>query len=75
MKNVLTALACFLSLSVFSQTTFTGAISNEWDNAGNWNNGLPAAGNDATIPLGSTVFNDGDIYNYGTIATAFLRVV
>ena len=73
MRLFISALACFLSLSVFSQTTFTGTINNVWAEAGNWDNGLPAAGNDATIPDGLTVIN-GDflpinftIDNFGTI--------
>ena len=73
------AVLCLSTSIVFSQTTFTGAISNDWGEAGNWENGLPAAGNDATIPDGLTVntggfltinftiYNDGTINNFGTI--------
>ena len=77
MKNLVSFLSlavfCFLSTATYSQTTFTGAISNSWANAGNWSNGLPAIGNDATIPAGLTVVNstflttDFDITNNGTI--------
>jgi len=66
-------LLCLSTSIVFSQTTFTGAISDDWAEAGNWDNGLPAMGNDATIPSGSNVViagfisNDGSIINYGFI--------
>ena len=64
-----------------SQTTFTGAISQDWGEEGNWFNGLPAIGNDANIPADKTtiiysdslaipfvVENSGTILiNYGTV--------
>ena len=52
MRLLFTALACLISVNILSQTTFTGAISNDWSDAGNWDNGIPAEGNDATIPMG-----------------------
>ena len=59
MKNLIVlislAVCCLFSTATFSQTTFTGAISNDWADAGNWSNGLPAVGNDAAIPAGATV--------------------
>ncbi len=65
MKNLITLVSlaafCFLSTATFSQTTFTGAISNDWADASNWDNGLPATGNDATIPDGLTAINNGYI--------------
>ena len=83
MKNLIAFLSlgvcCLLATSAFSQTTFTVAISNDWADAGNWSNGLPAVGNDATIPAGMTVVNstvlttdfditnNGNIVNYGFI--------
>ena len=77
MKNLIACLSlavfCFLSTTTFSQTTFTGAISTDWAAAGNWDNGLPAPGNDATIPVGLYVVNFGflsvdfTITNYGAI--------
>ena len=77
MKNLIVSLSlvllCLSTSIVFSQTTFTGAISDDWAEIGNWDNGLPAMGNDATIPSGSNVviagfiFNDGTIDNYGSI--------
>lgn len=33
-------------------TTFTENVSNRWDNAGNWSNGIPGPGDDAIIALG-----------------------
>ena len=83
MKKLIVSLSlvvlCLSTSIVFSQTSFTGAISGDWAEAGNWDNGLPAMGNDATIPAGSnvliagfifndgTIFNNGSIINYGTI--------
>jgi autotransporter-associated beta strand protein len=31
----------------WADTTWTGTVSQDWDNAGNWNNGLPSSGNGA----------------------------
>src|SRR5271165_5409999 len=28
-----------------ADTTWTGTVSQDWNNAGNWNNGLPSSGN------------------------------
>ena len=78
MKNLIVCLSlaifCLLSSTAFSQTTFTGANSTDWADAGNWDNGLPAPGNDATIPNGLTVSIgsqvvdfDFDVNNFGTI--------
>ena len=73
MRLLFIALACLISVNIFSQTIFTGVISNEWVNADNWDNGLPAEGNDAIISNGLTVVNnsaiwiEGTIYNFGTI--------
>jgi hypothetical protein len=67
------SLALFASTQLFSQTTFTGSNSDDWADAGNWDNGLPAAGNDATIPVGLIVVNFGYLFvdftidNYGSI--------
>ena len=75
MKNLAASislgLCCLLVTSAYSQTTFTGAISNDWADTGNWSNGLPAEGNDATIPEGLTVENSGvvEIFGPGGIVT------
>ena len=71
-RLLITALACLMCVNILSQTSFTGAISNQWVNAGNWDNGLPALGNDANIPIGLNVNAVGissycNIYNYGTM--------
>lgn len=43
----------YLSCSAIAQTTFTNGGGDQlWFNPLNWNNGLPTAGNDATIPPG-----------------------
>jgi hypothetical protein len=69
------AALCFCTLVLSAQTTWTGTTDNDWSTASNWSNGIPATGNDATIPLGSmaaltltanTVF-DYDINNQGEL--------
>ena len=57
----------FFSYSLFCQTTFIGANSNGWNDAGNWINELPAAGNYSTVSAGLTEYNDELIENFGTI--------
>lgn len=47
-----------LYTSLNAQTEWTGAIDNDWFNIGNWDNGLPAIGNNATIPIGNIVSID-----------------
>ena len=69
------AVFCFLSTATYSQTTFTGAVSPDWHDAGNWDNGLPAAGNDATIPAGLTVVNSGTINNDKNTDYYYVRAV
>ena len=60
MKNLTACLSlavfCFLSTIAFSQTTFTGANSNWWFDAGNWDSGFPNYGNNAIIPAGLAVY-------------------
>ncbi len=82
MKNLIAlislAACCLFSTTTFSQTTFTGANSTDWADAGNWDNGLPAPGNDATIPNGLTVSIesdvdfDFDVNNFGTIEHTYI---
>ncbi|MFK7755859.1 MAG: hypothetical protein AB8B53_02880 [Flavobacteriales bacterium] len=61
--HLLACLLIFLLTSsfLFSQTTFTGANSTDWSDPGNWDNGLPNVGNDATIPIGLTASLDVDL--------------
>ncbi|RMG81599.1 MAG: HYR domain-containing protein, partial [Bacteroidetes bacterium] len=49
---LLFALLSLLSFSGHAQTTWNGSIDSDWFNAGNWSSGVPAAGNDAIIPMG-----------------------
>ena len=42
-----------LAGSAFAATTWTGAIDTNIANAGNWDNGLPVAGNPGTVPAGN----------------------
>ncbi len=64
----------FSGLNLFAQTTqYIGSANGDWFTAANWNNGLPAAGNDANISGGASVnisqpliVNFG-ISNFGTI--------
>jgi hypothetical protein len=44
-----------LVLSFSGLFTFTGAVDNSWDNAGNWDQGIPAIGSDTLIPAGFNV--------------------
>ena len=78
MKNLIACLSlavcCLLATIAFSQTTFTGAVSNDWNDDGNWDNGHPYSGNDAIIPFGSHVYSyEGfcvcgfELYNDGVI--------
>ena len=52
--------------SLFCQTIFTGANSNDWTDAGNWTNELPAVGNDGSISEGLAAYNYEFFENYGT---------
>ena len=37
-------MALFITAASWSQTTtWTGGVNSNWDNAGNWDNGVPAA--------------------------------
>ncbi|MHC2254160.1 T5SS/PEP-CTERM-associated repeat protein/autotransporter-associated beta strand protein [Bradyrhizobium embrapense] len=40
---------CVASDPAFAQTVWTGTTSTDWFTAGNWSNGVPAAGNDAKL--------------------------
>jgi len=51
--------------NLFSQTTWTGSISTNWNTAGNWSAGIPDAGDDVTIP---NVTNDPVISAAGALA-------
>jgi hypothetical protein len=42
-----------VALTVNPTGTWTGAVNNDWNNAGNWCGGLPNATTDAVIPAGS----------------------
>ncbi len=55
-RSLMFSLFCLaFQATTFAQTTFVGAANGDWFTASNWNNGLPAAGNDATIPGGASV--------------------
>ncbi len=43
------------AFSIQAQTIYTGADGGDWFTVTNWSNGLPALGNDATVPSGKTV--------------------
>ncbi len=53
----LTVLA--ISLTSHAATTWTGAVNNDINNAGNWDNGLPTnnGSNDGTVPTGNPGLN------------------
>jgi hypothetical protein len=52
----------FWKTPISAATVWTGSLDNDWHNAGNWDNGIPGAATDVTIPTGLT--------NYPTILTA-----
>jgi len=49
--HLLTAALFFYTALLSAQTNWTGTTDNDWSTASNWSNGIPTAGNDATIPL------------------------
>ncbi len=51
---------CSTSLA-FAQTIWTGAQDANYFTAANWSNGLPASGNNAVVPGGTSVFINGDL--------------
>jgi len=55
LTKYLTILGAFIALSTTTQATtvWTGAIDEDWANAGNWSNGLPTATNSATMLSGT----------------------
>ncbi len=67
MKRILTLIVCAIALcgdlTVCGQTTFTGANSNEFNDPGNWDNGLPNDNNAGIIPSGLVVVNNGVLDN------------
>ena len=52
----------FYYVEAAMSTAWTGNIDNNWNDAGNWSDGIPTATTDVTIPSGLT--------NYPTISTA-----
>ncbi|WP_165759037.1 beta strand repeat-containing protein [Niastella yeongjuensis] len=54
-----------------TQTTWTGAVNTDWNNAGNWSAGIPNASMDITIPnvTNSPVVNDEKIAKSITVQT------
>ena len=62
-------LYCLFSFSSYAQTIFTGPANGDWFIAGNWSNGLPAVGNDATIPGPASVnISQPLVINFGVQA-------
>ena len=66
----------FTSLGYFAvaadvPSNFSGAVDNNWSNAGNWSAGVPTSGQRAVIPTTKTVNLDGG----GTYAAAALDIV
>ena len=66
-KTLLLTLCVIGSFVINAQTEFTANEDNNWNNPENWTNGLPDAGNDAVIPEGLTVNNNGSIVQDYTI--------
>ena len=77
-KITLFIIALFAIITAQSQTTtFTGAVNNDWNEPGNWTNGVPSTEQTAIInegstvniqgPEGSNLLLVGGIQNSGTI--------
>ena len=68
MKQLKSTILFFLlsTSMIFSQTDWTGNISSDWGDPGNWTAGVPDLMDDVTIP---DMPNDPEVMN-GTIATA-----
>src|ERR1700761_1926317 len=59
-----TMILVLFSHVILAQTTFTGAVNNNWNNAGNWSSGIPSGATAATIPSGFTCnMLSGDAYS------------
>jgi len=54
-RLTLLATLCGLTLSARAQTAWTGVTDNNWNNAGNWTNGVPSVGVAAFLTNTSTV--------------------
>ncbi len=54
MLGMITCATLIASSAAIAQTVFTGAVNNDINNAGNWDNGLPTndGSNDGTVPDG-----------------------
>ena len=58
------------------QTIFTGPANGDWFTAANWSNGLPASGNNATIPGGASAIINApltvnfNIDNFGSLTNS-----
>ena len=52
--------ACFIGLissqNLAAQTTWTGKVSSDWNNAGNWTAGVPNTSTDVIIPANCTTY-------------------
>ncbi len=80
-RQIVTSILTLMAFYVQAQTTFIGAANGSWGTASNWSNGLPAAGNNATIPGSASVAIDApltttfNVEAFGTITlTANLTV-
>ncbi len=77
-KTYLTAICLYLFsiVTLFSQTQYIGPDNGDWANPANWNNGLPANGNDPLIGGGgivaitSPLAIDFTLTNFGSITAS-----
>jgi len=71
---ILAALIAFAGAQcAWAQTNWTGSISTDWSDAGNWDNGVPDSSNDAiinTLNLVNVGTTDVPAYNQPTLAAA-----
>lgn len=72
---LMTMLALFYTINLVAQTQYVGPDGGSWHDATNWNNGLPAAGNDANIfGSNSVIISQNLTINYNVQSFAPLQI-
>lgn len=71
----MTMLALFCTINLVAQTQYIGGNGGSWHDASNWNNGLPAAGNDANIfGSNSVIISQNLTFNYNVQSFAPIQI-
>jgi hypothetical protein len=72
---LMTILALFCAINLVAQTQYVGPNGGSWHDAANWNNGLPAAGNDANIfGSNSVIISQNLTFDYNVQSFAPLQI-